>query len=121
MLILSVVHGSPNDIRRDQNRRNTNSDQGEAEQRIDTDLNVRAWNLWLLGKRVIIDAAMLVPNDQQQSLPPLRRIAQRFVHVCNQHVSQADIVLRMLVVCALESIVEVAGLDETVIGQVPVL
>src|SRR4051794_15170460 len=107
MLILSMVHGSPNDIGRDQNSRNTNSDQVEAEERIDADLTVGAGNLWLLGKRVIKDAAVLVPKDREQSLLPLRRIAQRFVHVCNQHVSQADIVVRMLIVCALESKVEV--------------
>src|ERR1700734_3479074 len=120
MLILSVVHRSPGDIGRDQNRRNANSDQVEAEGGIDADLTVWAGNLWLLGKRVIVDAAVLVPKDHEQSLFPLRRIAQRFVYVCNEHISQADIVVGMLVICALEGKVEIAGLDETVIWQVPV-
>jgi len=104
MLILSVVHCSPCNIGRDQNRRNANSDQVEAKGRIDANLTVRAGNLWLVGKRVIVDAAVLVPKDHEQSLLPLRRIAQRFVHVCNQDVSQADIVVGVLVVLAVSSV-----------------
>jgi hypothetical protein len=80
---------------------------------------MRAGSPRLTRKRVIVDAAVLVPEDSQQGLFPQRGIPNCLEHVCNQHVSQADIVVGVLVVCRFEGKAEIAGLDEAVMGQVP--
>src|ERR1700757_240397 len=98
-------------IGRDQNRWDAYPEQVETKWGINAHFAMRAGSPRLTRKRVIVDAAVLVPEDSQQGLFPQRGIPNCLEYVCNQHVSQADIVVGVLVVCRFEGKAEIAGLD----------
>jgi len=101
---------------------NTGAEQIEIEGRVDVAIHlaVRGRNPRLRWKCVVINAAVLIPKDHEQDLLPQRRISHGLVYVCNQHVPEANVVIRVLIVGLLESKVEIAGLDEAVVGQASV-
>ena len=69
---------------------------------------------------MVIDAAMFIPNDQEQGLLPQWRVPHRFVYICDQHISEANVVIRVLIVRLFESEVEIAGFNEAVARDGPV-
>ena len=71
----------------------------------------------LRRQHVIVDAAMLVPDDDKQGRVPHRRMAQAFVHVGDEHVAERHVVRRMLIVGLEREEIEVSRLDERVRRQ----
>ena len=111
------VDGTFRDVRRHQDSRDAHPELLEIEGRILVHESIRVNGRF--RRHVIVDAAVLVPEDDKQRRLPHSGIAKGVVDLGDQDVAQRDVVRRMLIVCLQAEEVEIARFDETVLRQPP--
>uniref|UniRef100_J3N9D1 Uncharacterized protein n=1 Tax=Oryza brachyantha TaxID=4533 RepID=J3N9D1_ORYBR len=113
-----VHHRAGFNPRRDEERGHADAEGVEAEQHGGgADDAVRGGDAGDRGGHVVEEAAVLIVGDDEQRLVPLRAGAERLVDLLDEALALRDVVGRVVVVAGEELEVEVALLDDDVVGE----